>query len=74
MRDIESEKQSMQDEFEERQAGVAEMMEFYEKVESIYTRAAAAIAEPPLDYTSSDSTDTGRPDAHLGRHPQRTMN
>ena len=61
MRDIESEKQSMQDEFEERQAGVAEMMEFYDKVAPIYARAAAAaIAEPPLDYTS-DSTDIGRP-------------
>jgi len=72
MRDIESEKQSMQDEFEERQAGVAEMMEFYDKVAPIYARAAAAIAEPPLDYTS-DSTDTGSPDAHLGRHPQRTQ-
>ena len=72
MRDIESEKQSMQDEFEERQAGVAEMMEFSEKVAPVYVRASAAIAEPPLDYTSSDSTDTGSPDAHLGRHPQRT--
>ena len=49
----------MQDEFEERQAGVAEMMEFYDKVAPIYARASAAIAEPPLDYTS-DSTDTGR--------------
>ena len=73
MRDIESEKQSMQDEFEERQAGVAEMMEFYEKVESVYVRASAAIAESHPVYTS-DSTNVGSPYAHLGRHPQRTMN
>ena len=72
MSDIESEKQSMQDEFEKREAGVAEMMEFYEKVESVYVRAAAAIAERPLDYTS-DSTDIRRADAYLGRNPQRTQ-
>lgn len=72
MCDIESEKQSIQDEFEEREAGVAEMMELYEKVAPIYARAAAAIAETPLDYTS-DSTNRGRPYAHLGRNPQRTQ-
>ena len=72
MSDLELEKRSMQDEFEEREAGVADMMEFYEKVAPIYARAAAAIAESQLDYTS-DSTDIRRADAYLGRNPQRTQ-
>ena len=72
MSDLELEKQSMQDEFEEREAGVADMMEFYEKVAPIYARAAAAIAESHPVYTS-DSTDIRRADAYLGRNPQRTQ-
>lgn len=72
MSDLELEKQSIQDEFEEHEAGVAEMMEFYEKVAPIYARAAAAIAENHPVYTS-DSTDIRRADAYLGRHPQRTQ-
>ena len=72
MSDIDSEKQSMQDEFEKREAGVAEMMELYEKVAPVYARAAAAIAERHPVYTS-DSTDIRRVDAYLGRNPQRTQ-
>lgn len=72
MSDLELEKQSMQDEFEKREAGVAELMELYEKVAPIYARAAAAIAERPLDYTS-DSTDIRRADAYLGRNSQRAQ-
>ena len=72
MSDLELEKQSMQDEFEKREAGVADLMELYEKVAPIYARAAAAIAESQLDYTS-DSTDIRKADAYLGRNPQRTQ-
>lgn len=52
-----------------REAGVAELMEFYEKVEGIYAEASAFLAEDKETHIS-DSTNIVRPDADLGRNPK----
>ena len=53
-------------EFEKQEAGVADLMEFYEKVEDIYVQASASVSEGEVVY-SSDSTNMMRPNAYLGR-------
>lgn len=61
----ERESERLQGEFERREAGVADMMELYDKVEAVYVRASASIAESDAVYTS-DSTNEMRRDAYLG--------
>ena len=62
---------SLREEFESREAGVAELMEFYEKVEKIYLRAALSVSQSDAVYTS-DSTNMVRPNAYLGRNSKGT--
>ena len=68
MTNEEQEALSLRSEFEGRETGVADMMEFYEKVEDIYLQASTSIPEGELIYTS-DSTNPMRFDAYLGRDP-----
>ena len=51
------------------EAGVAELMEFYEKVEGIYAEASAFLTEDKETHIS-DTTNIVRPDAYLGRSPK----
>lgn len=51
------ETESLEVAFEKQEAGVAALMEFYEKVEDIYVRASASISESEVVY-ASDSTNT----------------
>ena len=62
----EREMESLEGKFEKQEAGVADLMEFYEKVEDIYVQASASVSESEVAY-SSDSTNMTRPDAYLGR-------
>ncbi len=62
---------SLREEFENREAGVAELMEFYEKVEKIYLRASLS-SQSDAVYTS-DSTNMVRPNAYLGRDSKGTQ-
>jgi len=62
----EREMESLEVEFEKQEAGVADLMEFYEKVEKIYIQASASVSESEIVY-SSDSTNMTRPNAYLGR-------
>ncbi len=55
-------------EFEKQEAGVADLMKFYEKVEDIYIQASASASGSDVVY-SSNSTNTARPNAYLGRDP-----
>ena len=61
----ERENERLQGEFERREAGVADMMELYDKVEAVYVRASASIVESDTVYTS-DSTNGVRRNAYLG--------
>ena len=56
----------MQDEFEGREAGVADLMQLYEKVESIYVQASASTAYPYGRVYTSDSTNIAPADVNLG--------
>ena len=49
--------EAMQEEFEIREAGVADLMKLYEKVESIYVQASASNAYPYGRVYTSDSTN-----------------
>ena len=60
--------ESVGTEFEMHESGVAELMEFYEKVEGIYVQASAFMSEDKGSYVS-DSTNIVRTDADLGRNP-----
>ena len=60
------EMESLEVEFEKQEAGVADLMEFYERIEDIYVRASASVSESEVVY-SSDSTNMTRPNAYLGR-------
>ena len=62
----EREMESLEVEFEKQEAGVADLMEFYEKVEDIYVQASSSVSESEAVY-SSDSTNMTRPNAYLGR-------
>lgn len=61
--------ESVGTEIEMRESGVAELMEFYEKVERIYVQASAFMSEDKGSYVS-DSTNIVRTDADLGRNPK----
>ena len=41
----EREMESLEAEFEKQEAGVADLMEFYEKIEDIYVQASASVSE-----------------------------
>ena len=61
------EMESLADAFEENEAGVADLMELYERVESVYAQASASISDHQAVYTS-DSTNIARSNAHVGRN------
>ena len=64
---IDQEREMLEGEFEDREAGVADLMELYEKIENVYVRASASAPDTEVVYTS-DSTNISveRADAHLG--------
>ena len=64
---IDQEREMLEGEFEDREAGVADLMELYEKIENVYVRASASAPDTEVVYTS-DSTNIAleRADAHLG--------
>ena len=49
-----------------REAGVAELMEFYEKMERVYVRASATQPEREVTYTSNCTGSEERVDVNLG--------
>ncbi len=51
---------------EERDAGVADLMALYKRVEDIYIQASASLSDSNAVYTS-DSTNIVRSNAYLGR-------
>lgn len=53
------------EEFEDSEAGVADLMALYETVEDVYKQASASISDTPSSY-ASDSTDITGSYAHLG--------
>ena len=59
------EKETLAQDFAQNEAGVADLMAFYERVEEVYQRASASIQETPDSYVS-DSTDVSRLNAYLG--------
>ena len=64
--------ESLGTEFGAHEAGVAELMEFYEKVEGIYVEASAFMSEDnDNDNYISDSTNLVKTDADLGRNTDR---
>ena len=60
--------QSMEDEFEKREAGVADLMELYRRVEAVYFQASGLAPEVEAMHTT-DSTNKAGIDAYLGRNP-----
>ena len=64
---IDQEREMLVGEFEDREAGVADLMELYERIENVYVRASASAPDTEVAYTS-DSTNIAveRADAHLG--------
>lgn len=62
----EREMESLVGKFEKQETGVADLMEFYERVEDIYVQASSSVSESEVVY-SSDSTNMTRPDAYLGQ-------
>ena len=63
--------ESLRYEFENREAGVADLMELYEKVEDVYVQAAASLSDIEAVHTSN-STNMVKADAYLGRDSSRT--
>ena len=59
------ESESLQETYGAREAGVADLLELYEKVEAIYVQASASISESEVTFTL-DSTDVPRGNANLG--------
>ena len=62
--------ESLWHEFENREAGVADLMELYEKVEDVYVQAAASMSESEAVHTSN-STNMVKTDAYLGQDSSR---
>ena len=62
----------LREELENKEAGVADLMKLYEKVEGIYVQASASMSDSEVVYTM-DSTSTVRVDAYLGRDSSRTQ-
>ena len=63
--DKDQEKEALVMDFEEREAGVADLMELYERVEAVYDQASASAVDSEFVYTS-DSTSKGRAVADVG--------
>ncbi len=59
------ENQQIAESFEKKEAGIADLMDFYEKVEGVYAQASSYTYQPPASYVS-DSTNVAVNDAHLG--------
>ena len=57
--------ESLREEFENKEAGVADLMKLYERVEGIYVKASASMTESEVSHTSN-STDVVKPVAHWG--------
>ena len=53
-------------EFEGREAGVADLMELYERIEGVYAQASAATLPVDVTKTSNSTNHIGTRDAHLG--------
>lgn len=51
--------ESLGTEFEKQEAGVADLMEFYERVEEIYVRASVSVSESEVVYSSDSTNMTG---------------
>ena len=68
----EQEMESLKAAYREREAGVAELMEFYDSVEEIYIEASASVYVNEVVYTS-DSTNIGANDADVGPTSTRTQ-
>ena len=49
----------------DQEAGVADLLELYQRIENIYVQASASMSERELVYTS-DSTNRAKTNAHLG--------
>lgn len=60
------EKETLVGSFEYREAGVADLMELYEKIEDVYVRASASAVESEVAYASNSTNIAARADAHLG--------
>ncbi len=60
------ERESLVDEFENREAGVADLMELYERIENVYVQASASVPDSEIVYTSDSTNIDGRVDAHMG--------
>ncbi len=58
---------TIRSEFEGREAGVADLMELYERIEGVYVRASAATLPVDVTKTSNSTNQVGIRDAHLGR-------
>ena len=52
--------------FEGREAGVADLMELYQRIEGVYVRASASAPGSEVVYTSDSTNIVERVDAHLG--------
>ncbi|MYJ22351.1 MAG: hypothetical protein F4101_02990 [Nitrospira sp. SB0673_bin_12] len=59
MTTMEQEMESLGSKFEKQEAGVADLMEFYERVEEIYIQASASIPESEVVYPSDSTNLTG---------------
>lgn len=62
--------QSILNKFAVPEAGVTDLMELYENIEDIYVRASDSMSGIDIVYTSN-STNSARTDAYLGRNPNR---
>jgi hypothetical protein len=51
----EQESKALEEEFEKREAGVAELLEFYARVELVYVAASQALEQRPTDMTSNSA-------------------
>ena len=63
--------ESLGTEFEKREAGFAELTEFYEKVEAIYAQASAFMSGGRGSYVSDSTNTVSRRD--LGRNPVNSV-
>ncbi len=61
----EDEKSAISETLEPQEAGIADLIEFYEKVEGVYVEASTYTVEPSMSY-ASDSTNSPLSYAHVG--------
>ena len=63
--------QSIEDQFAVSEAGVTDLMDLYENIEDIYIRASVSMSGIDVVHTSN-STNSARANAYLGRNPKGT--